>query len=124
MIVLVDSDVLIEISRGRDDGVISKWGDLGKSEEVILCSPVSLAELWQGARPSEHRALTNLFDSLLCVPITLCTGRRAGELMRRYRKSHSLELGDAFIAAAAMEHGAALCTRNRKHYPMPGLFFY
>ncbi len=124
MIVLVDSDVLIEISRGRDEAVISRWLELAASEQIVMCSPVTVAELWHGARPSEHKALTDLFDSLLCVPITAGTGRKAGEYMRRYRKSHNLELGDALIAAGASEHGARLWTRNRKHYPMSGLSFY
>jgi hypothetical protein len=33
-------------------------------------------------------------------------------------------LGDALLAASAVERGAQLWTRNRKHYPMPELAFY
>jgi predicted nucleic acid-binding protein len=51
-------------------------------------------------------------------------GRRAGEYLRRYRKSHAVELGDALIAAGAVASGGRLWTRNRKHYPMPELTFY
>src|SRR3954464_3855925 len=43
--------------------------------------------------------------------------------LKRYRKSHAVELGDALIAASAVERGARLWTRNRKHYPMPELAF-
>ncbi len=82
------------------------------------------AELWAGARPAEYTALDALFDALLCVPIDAALGRRAGEYLRRYRKSHAVELGDAFIAASAVERGARLWTRNRKHYTMPELAFY
>jgi hypothetical protein len=32
------------------------------------------------------------------------TGRLAGDYLRRYRKSHATELGDALIAAAAVKH--------------------
>ena len=35
-------------------------------------------------------------------------GRRAGEYLRRYRKSHAVELGHALIAASAVERGARL----------------
>jgi predicted nucleic acid-binding protein len=52
------------------------------------------------------------------------TGRQAGEYLRKYRKSHGVELGDAPIASAATLYGATLWTRNRKHYPMEGLKFY
>ena len=124
MTVLVDSDILIEVSRGKDSDLLARWRDLSESDDVVLCSAVSVAELWQGARPREHAALTNLFRALICVPIDAESARQAGEYLREYRKSHSVELGDALIASAAMTHGAALWTRNRKHYPMKGLSFY
>jgi predicted nucleic acid-binding protein len=122
--VLTDSDILIEVSRGRDKTIVSQWLELGQSGALILYSAVSAAELWAGARPSEYAALDALFDALLCVPIDAALGRRAGEYLRRYRKSHAVELGGALIAASAVERGARLWTRNRKHYPMRELAFY
>jgi predicted nucleic acid-binding protein len=44
--------------------------------------------------------------------------------MRQYRKSHGVELGDALIGSAAVLNGAALWTRNKKHYPMKDVSFY
>lgn len=124
MSVLIDSDILIEVSRGRDQEILSRWTELGESEDAILYSPVTAAELWAAARPREHEALTNLFRVLLCAPVDGETGRRAGDYLRQYRKSHSVELGDALIAATAVHNDAALWTRNRKHYPMKELSFY
>ena len=124
MTVLTDSDILIEVSRGRDKTTVSQWLELGQSDALILYSAVSAAELWAGARPQEYTALDALFDALLCVPIDAALCRRAGEYLRRYRKSHAVELGNALIAASAVERGATLWTRNRKHYPMPELAFY
>jgi predicted nucleic acid-binding protein len=68
--------------------------------------------------------LEALFDALVCVPAEGSVGRRSGEYLRRYRKSHALELGDALIAASAVASGRRLWTRNRKRYPMPELTFY
>lgn len=124
MTILVDSDILIEVSRGRDETILSRWRDLSQSDETILYSPVTAAELWAGALPPEYGPLSNLFQALLCAPADGETGRLAGEYLRRYHKSHSLELGDALIAATAAQNKAALWTRNRKHYPMKGLSFY
>ena len=59
----------------------------------------------------------------MCQPINL-SGRRAGEYLRRYRKSHTVELGDAMIAASAVVSGARLWTQNRKRYPMPELTYF
>jgi predicted nucleic acid-binding protein len=65
-----------------------------------------------------------LFDALVCVPTDAAVGRQAGEYLRRYRKSHNVELGDALIAASAVASGATLWTQNRKHYPMKELAFF
>ncbi len=124
MSVLVDSDILIEISRERNQDVLIKWTQLAESGTAILCSPVSSAELWAGALPREHEATTQLFRALLCVPIDYETGRQAGNYLRQYRKSHAVELSDALVAAAAVLNRAALWTRNRRHYPMTELSFY
>lgn len=123
MTVLVDSDILIEVCRGRDESILSRWAEMSTSDALILFSPVNEAELWAGARPSEYSSLEALFGALACAHADAAVGRRAGDYLRRYRKSHGLELGDALIAATAAANGAMLWTRNRKHYPMKKLSF-
>ena len=73
-------------------------------------------------RPSTQ--LSKPCSTLICEPIDADVGRRAGEYLRRYRKSHPVEPGDALIAATAVSSGALLRARNRKRYPMPELAFY
>ena len=124
MTVLIDSDVLIEVSRGRDQSILSRWADLSRSDALILFSPVNEAELWAGARPTEYDSLEALFGALACAPADAAARRRAGNYLRRYRQSHRLELGDALIAATAVANSAMLWTRNRKHYPMKELSFF
>lgn len=124
MTVLVDSDILIEISRGKDRHLVSQWLELSHSDANVLCSPVSVAELWAGARPAESEILSTLFRALTCVAIDGEVARQAGDYLRHYRKSHSVELGDALVAAAAVLSSATLWTRNRKHYPMKDLTFF
>ena len=122
--VLVDSDILIEVSRARDDGVLARWDQLSRSDTPLLCSPVTVAELWHGARPHEQQTLEALFAAINCIPIDTNIGIRAGEYLRQYAKSHHVELGDAFIAATVSLHNLQLWTRNRKHYPMKDIAFY
>ena len=124
MKVLLDSDVVIEILRQHDASILSQWSELAGSEAQILTTPVTVAEIEAGARPSEAKIIDRLFSLLECVPIDEPAGKLAGELMRRYSRSHSLEIADALIAASALRRQAALWTRNRKHYPMPELVFY
>jgi predicted nucleic acid-binding protein len=124
MTALLDSDIVIEILRQRDASILSQWSQLADSETLILTTPVTVAEIEAGARPSETRKIEHFFSLLECAPIDEHIGKLAGELMRRYSRSHNLEIADALIAATAIRRQAALWTRNRKHYPMPELVFY
>ena len=124
MTVLVDSDILIEVGRARSMEILAQWARLADSDDVVLYSPVTAAELWAGVRSREETALSRLLNSLLCVAIDVEIGRQAGDYLRIYTKSHGLELADALIAASAVRNQAALWTRNRKHYPMKELSFY
>lgn len=124
MMVVIDSDVLIEVTRNRDRKLIAAWFSLLESEIEVMYSSVSAAELWAGALPHEHDVLTRLFRSLRCAVSDEETGKLAGDFMRQYRRSHSVDLADAMIGAVAVQNGARLWTRNRKHYPMKEVVFY
>ena len=121
--ILVDSDILIEVSRGKDRLILERWNALANSDSALFCSPVTVAEIWHGARANEHAVLKSLFAAVPCITIDLEIGVVAGGYMREYWKSHRVELGDALIAATATTHKLDLWTRNRKHYPMKALTF-
>jgi len=124
MSVLIDSDVVIEVLRARDQAILAQWSKLADSRSPILVSPITFAEIEAGARAGEMEAIARFFARLICVAIDQKIGQLAGEYLRRYAKSHSLKIADALIAASAAQCEAALWTRNRKHYPMPDLTFY
>jgi predicted nucleic acid-binding protein len=124
MSILLDSDVVIEILRSRNQAVLLQWEALAKTTEVILFSPITAAEVWAGARSNEQGATSRFFNLLTCIPPDYAIGQLAGELLRQFSKTHGLKIGDALIAATAIHHKAALWTHNHKHYPMPQLTFY
>jgi predicted nucleic acid-binding protein len=119
--VLLDSDVLIEVLRNRNAEIEERWYDLVSGDSMLAYSAVTAAEIWHGAFPQEEHRIREMFSVLTCIPVDEQVGRRAGEYLRRFHRSHGLQLGDALIAATASTHELTFWTRNRKHYRMLGL---
>jgi predicted nucleic acid-binding protein len=116
--ILLDSDVIIAWLCGYQpvaDAVLN----LLESSHALLWTPVSIAEIFAGARKSERAKLEALSQILETLPISETIGKKAGYYLQKYSKSHSVELGDALIAASACVANLALWTINKKHYPMP-----
>jgi predicted nucleic acid-binding protein len=110
---LIDSDVLIDISRGKQaareyvDGLPEGWA----------ISQVSALELIVGARDERELAKIDAFLSAYAtVPFRDTTGPTAYGLLKLYAKSHGLHVFDSLVAATAIEEGLTLVTRNRKHF--------
>jgi predicted nucleic acid-binding protein len=113
--VVLDTTVLVDQLRGSEEA----FEYLAGLEDRPICSEISRIEVVQGLRSSERRAANKLFASVAWVPVDETVARRAGELGRRWRKSHSgIGVADLAIAATAEELDAALATQNIKHFPM------
>lgn len=114
---LVDSDVLIAHLRGLETA--RAWLLRARKDGPLAISVVSIAELVGGIRSGERREVWRLLSSFRAEPATEFIARRAGEMMRRYRRSHTgIGLGDYLIAATAEVRGLQLATLNARHFPM------
>jgi predicted nucleic acid-binding protein len=121
--VLLDTDVIIEVLRGRRQVAEAILDLEARGIRTHACA-VSWAEIHAGLRPGEEGLTQAFLEQRAEVVIDADTGRRAGQYLARYAKSHGLELADALIAAAATTSGLALWTQNRRDYPMPDLRFH
>jgi predicted nucleic acid-binding protein len=116
-VILVDTDILIAHLRGREQA--HAWLRRTRAQAPLSASVVSIAELSGGMRPHERREVWRLLSTLRAEPVTELIARRAGELMRTYRRAHSaIGIADYLIAATAEHHGADLATLNVRHFPM------
>lgn len=115
--ILVDSDVLVSHLRGVD--AARDWLRRTRAAtRPLAVSVVSIAEVSGGMR-SGRSAVWRLLGSLRPVEVNEVIARRAGEFMRRYRRSHgSIGLGDYLIAATVEARGLELATLNVRHFPM------
>jgi predicted nucleic acid-binding protein len=117
IVMLVDSDVLIAHLRGL--GAARDWLIGARKNGPLAISVVSIAELVGGMRSVERREAWRLLSSFRAEPATEIIARRAGEMMRRYRCSHTgIGLGDYLVAATADVKGLQLATLNVRHFPM------
>ena len=113
--VLVDTDVLINFLRGKPKAKEFLLAQLDSGP--ILCSVITVAEIFAGMRPHEQEKTRELLDNLEIIPVTRAIAEKAG-LYKGGIKSHSLELDDCIIAATAHLWKATLVTGNDRHYPM------
>ena len=112
---LIDSNVLIDVTRGNK-GAIQFVDSLGGAWAL---SQVTAMELIVGARDKRDLAMIDGFLSLYpVVPLSDSIGTGAYSLLKTFAKSHGLHVFDSLIASTAIDKALTLITLNRKHYQM------
>ena len=111
---LIDSDVLVWLTRGHP-GAAARL----VREPVWHISAVTYIELAQGCR--NQAELERLKQGLSArdtriMPVNEAISERAMRLIDLHALGDGLQLGDALIAATALEHGLPLLTANIKHF--------
>jgi len=116
MISLIDTDVMIDVSRANAGA--ANYLDL-LDDPVI--SIITAQELIVGARDKRDVAgIDSLVSEFPVIHIDASIGQLAYDLLKRYAKSDGLRTFDSLIAATAMVRGFQLVSRNRKHFAMIG----
>jgi predicted nucleic acid-binding protein len=112
---LADTDILIDFLRGNEKAIQL----VSENSENIIISPITITELYAGARSEKERNDLDSFLSLFqVIPIDGGIAKAAGLLKREYLKSHNLGIADCLIAASAIDSNAKLKTLNVRHFPM------
>ncbi|CAN5331073.1 type II toxin-antitoxin system VapC family toxin [soil metagenome] len=119
--VVADTDVVIDFLRGSGEGV-AVVEDLLRTGRCLV-SAITAYELAAGALSQTEQTAVAAF----CTPRTLAFSRRtaeeAGRLARVLRERGTpIGVADTLIAGLCLERGAALATRNQRHFSrVPGL---
>ena len=125
---LIDTDVLSALRRRERSPAVTEWMSARRTTDLYL-SVVSIGEIERGIvleqrrNPAFAHALAAWLDTVLALygdrilPIGLSTARRWGRLSTAI--GH--ESTDLLIAAAALEHGLTVVTRNVRHFEPTGV---
>jgi len=115
---LIDTTIAVDHLRGASAAVdlLTALIDTG---DDLLASELVRFEPLAGIRDKELAAFEEFCSALLWVEVTEDVARVAGQLARRYRKSHGgIAAIDYLIAATAIVTDADLLTTNVGHFPM------
>lgn len=119
-LILLDSNVIIDVTRGVE-AARSFLRAAIDTDRVWSVTPVR-TELLSGVRANEAERLRALMDEMEWQDITISIADRAGAYAARFARSHRIGVVDLFLAAAAVELGGTVVTRNVRDFPMfPGL---
>jgi predicted nucleic acid-binding protein len=111
---LVDTDVMIWLLRGNSAAARA----LEVLDEITL-SDVTLIELLQGAHNKDEQKKIKILVTeytFRLVPVSERISNRAVTLVESHALPDGLRLGDAFIAATALEHALPILTANIRHF--------
>ncbi len=122
--ILLDTTVLIDLLRGRGDGV-AMVQSAAQSRSELVTSAVNVAEVHAGLRSGEEARANVLLSSLEVLPVTKTIAAMAGTFIREWsKKGRTLTLPDMLVAATALEHNTILATTNVKDFPMPEITLF
>ncbi len=103
---LVDANIFFQIFKEADRKLRNYVGNIG----FFIDSTVYI-ECIQGSKSNlEKRKIKNYLNNFPLLPITPKISQRAIELIDTYSNSHGLLLGDALIAATALENDLTVVT--------------
>ncbi len=118
--IIVDTDVLIDLLREKEDAV-KKIKELEKNEGLAT-TDINAFELYFGAYNSTKKdknlsSTRGLLKNLTLLHTTeeaMETGGRIYSDMKA--KGKSIDIREVLIAAITLQKGASLLTRNREHF--------
>src|ERR1039457_873413 len=99
MAFLVDTDIIIDMARGRE-AAVEYMEQLPGDWSISI---VTAMEVVVGARDNRELAKTEKFlAAIQVVPVSPGVGTAAYELLKRFARSHGLRILDAVIASTAI----------------------
>jgi predicted nucleic acid-binding protein len=114
-LVIVDTDVLIDASRGVSEATACLQQI--EQQSSLAISVITQMELFIGCRDkAELRTVENFLSRFQIIRLNEQISDIAVDLLRRYRLSHGLLIADSLIAATATYLDEPFVSKNQRDY--------
>jgi tRNA(fMet)-specific endonuclease VapC len=117
---LIDTSTVIAFERNE-----LQLDDRSLVDDEVAMSVITVSELWHGVeradtplrRAAREEFLRSLFDRIPVVPIDYDIARKHAQIAAQLAKAGApIGVHDSWIAATALVIGAAVATRNVRHF--------
>ena len=114
--IVADSDVLIDFLAGKDPGSTAVARELESGS--LVTTAINRFELLAGANtPKQRQAVGALLGALPTLGVNEASADAAAALHRRLAgRGEAIGMADCLIAGVVLRQGAALLTRNTRHF--------
>ena len=114
-LILVDSDVLIDVLRkdAMAETVLTALGSASPLGISIVSRMETIRGCWNFEVKQQAEKLLRRFQ---VVALDGAISRRADELVSQYYLGHNLEIPDALIAATVIEYDLPLLSKNQRDF--------
>jgi predicted nucleic acid-binding protein len=113
--IVVDSDILIDVSRGVSQAI----RELENLEETktLAISVITKFELMVGCKDKkELRELKLFLERFEVLHLSEAISIKAVELFNKFRLSHDVKIADMLIASTAITYNIELISKNQKDF--------
>lgn len=114
-LVIIDTDVLIDASRGVSEAITCLQQI--EQQSSLAISVITQMELFIGCRDkAELRTVEGFLARFQIVRLNEQISDIAVDLLRRYRLSHGLLIADSLVAATALYLNEPFVSKNQRDY--------
>ncbi len=114
-LLLIDTDVLIDYSRGieKTKGILKNL----ESDYLLAISVITQFELMVGCNnKADFKSLQLFLSNFQIVQLSKSISEVAVDLFKKFRLSHGILIPDTLIASTALSLNIPLLTKNRKDF--------
>jgi predicted nucleic acid-binding protein len=114
-LLIVDTDILIDVSRHVEKAIVTL--DRYFQSHFVAISVITQLELMLGCKnKQEFENIDEFLKRFEIIDVTKSVSQTSVALFKKFRLSHGVMIADMLIAATALEYKSSLLSKNQKDF--------